>query len=157
VLNSAVVKTYTSITLDIIGVAALGVDLRNLEAPTPFHECYSRVFDPPVLGQALMAIDLFVPIRWIPLVENKKYLSYSAEVHRMTLEVIRERIRELTDEKGKLIATDRKDLLTFLIQETYEAENPWTEREYLGHVSRSIPPKKKKKGVIRVWLTHLRY
>jgi cytochrome P450 len=130
-----VVKTYTSITLDIIGVAALGVDLRNLDAPTPFHECYSRVFDPPVLGQALMAIDLFVPIRWIPLEENKKYLAYSAEVHRMTLDVVRDRIRELTDEKGKLVPTERKDLLTFLIQETYEAENPWTEREYLGHVS----------------------
>jgi len=23
----------------------------------------------------------------------------------------------------------------FLIQETYEVENPWTEQEYLGHVS----------------------
>ncbi|KAK0649244.1 cytochrome p450 monooxygenase [Cercophora newfieldiana] len=148
------VKTYTSITLDIIGVAALGVDLRNLDAPTPFHVCYSRTFDPPIFGQALMAIDIFVPIRWIPLEENRKYLSYSAEVHRMTLEIVRDRIRELTDENGKLVATERKDLLTFLIQETYEAENPWTEQEYLGHMLNMLAAGHETTASALQWATH---
>lgn len=67
----AVVKKFTSRTLDVIGVTALGVELRNLDAPTPFQVCYTRVFDPPPLGQILMAIDHFVPIRRIPLMTTK--------------------------------------------------------------------------------------
>jgi len=130
-----VVSTYAGVTLDVIGSAALGVEFKNLDTPTPFHECYERVFDPTPMGQILIAINLFVPIRWIPLRENIIFKSDNAEIHRMTLEIVRDRIRELTDKNGKLLETNRKDILTFLIQETIGAGKRMTDVEYRDHVS----------------------
>jgi cytochrome P450 len=129
-----VVSTYAGVTLDVIGSAALGVEFKNLDAPTPFHECYERVFDPPPLGQALLAVNLFVPIRWIPLKENQRFNSDNGEIHRMTLEIVRDRIRELTDQDGKLVHTDRRDILTFMVQETIGAGKRFTDEEYRDNV-----------------------
>lgn len=130
-----VVSTYSSITLDIIGVAALGVDLQNLETPTPFHESFQRIFDPSPLGQVLLLLNAFIPVRWIPLAENRHYKKAHADFHSVSREIIRERVRELTS-AGELNAakTTRRDLLTYMVQETYATKNPWTEEDLLGHV-----------------------
>lgn len=127
-------STYSSITLDIIGVAALGVDLQNLETPTPYHESFQCMFDPPPLGQALLLLSAFIPIRWIPLAENRRYKKAHADFHTVLRDIIRERVRELTSAERKTVETTRRDLLTYMIQETYATKNPWTEEDLLGHV-----------------------
>lgn len=131
--------TYSSVTLDIIGVAALGVQFQNLDAPTPFHECYHRVFDPPLLGQVLMTINAFIPVRRIPLRENREFLEANAEVHRLVREIVRERLEEIAARGDAHSSHDggRRDLLTYIIEETYGTENAWTEDQLLDHVRKT--------------------
>ncbi|KAK1753620.1 cytochrome P450 [Echria macrotheca] len=137
------VSTFSSITLDIIGIAALGVNLQNLETPTPFHESYTHVFDPPPLGQALLALNAFVPIRWIPLAENLQFERANAEIHRLVLKIVRDRTAKVLagkEEGGEAEkeTQERRDLLTYIIEETYATENPWTEEEIVGHMLNMI-------------------
>lgn len=130
------VSTYSSVTLDIIGVAALGIEFQNLDAPTPFHECYHRVFDPPLLGQILLTANAFVPVRWIPLEENRRFTAANAEVQRLMRQIVRQRIEDVAAGYGSTGAGDRRDLLTYIIEETNATGQPWTEEELLGHVRR---------------------
>jgi len=130
-----VVSTYSSITLDIIGVAALGVNLENLDTPTPFHEYYHQMFDPPPLGQALLALNAFIPVQWIPLQENRQFRRAKDMVRKLLREIIQQRIRDIT--KGNKAVNDSKsrDLLTYMLKEMCTMDTPWTEDELLGHVS----------------------
>lgn len=151
------VSTYSRLTLDIIGITALGVDLQNLNRPSTFHECYTRVFDPPPLGQVLLLLNAFIPVRWIPLRENRLFERANDEVRRLVRDIVRERIRDFNSDnnQGKhkdkeehwdeslekevdaLAAPRCRDLLSYLVEEVYSAKGatPWTEEEILGHAS----------------------
>jgi len=126
------VSAYSSLTLDIIGIAALGVELQNLTSHSRFHECYKGVFDPPLLGQVLMAINVFVPIRWLPLEENRSFKQSNNEVRRLTREIVRQRMADFREEKPDI--EDRNDILTHIIRESLAAKKPWTEEEILNQV-----------------------
>lgn len=129
------VSTYSSLTLDIIGIAALGVNLENLDIPTPFHEYYHQMFDPPPLGQALLALNAFIPVQWIPLQENRQFKRARDTIRKLLRGIIQQRIRDIT--QGNMAVDDSKgrDLLTYMLEETCTMDSPWTEDELLGHVS----------------------
>jgi cytochrome P450 len=130
-----VVSTYSSLTLDIIGVAALGVNLDNLDTPTPFHEYYHQMFDPPPLGQALLALNAFIPVQWIPLQENRQFRRAKDMIRKLLREIIQQRIRTITKSDKAVDDSESTDLLTYLVEEMCTMDTPWTEDELLGHVS----------------------
>ncbi|KAK3339637.1 cytochrome P450 [Lasiosphaeria hispida] len=149
-------STYSSLTLDIIGVAALGADLQNLDAPTPFHECYHRVFEPPLLGQALLVINAYIPVRWIPVKENRQFKSANSEVQRLTREIVRQRIKDVTGREGggAVGNTNRRDLLTYIVEETYATDHPWSEDEILGHMLNMIAAGHETTASALLWATY---
>jgi cytochrome P450 len=130
-----VVSTYSRLTLDIIGIAALGVNLENLDTPTSFHEYYHQMFDPPPLGQALLALNAFIPVRWIPLQENQQFRRAEGMIRKLLREIIQQRIRDITKRNTAADDAKSKDLLTYMLEETCAMDSPWTEDELLGHVS----------------------
>lgn len=113
------------------------MDLQSLEAATPFHELYQTVFDPPISGLALTAINSIVPIRWISVGENRRFNRAIAQLHELLRNVISERIADVDKEKTQgVLGSERKDLLTRMIQESRAAGESWDERELIGHVSK---------------------
>ena len=131
-----VASEYISATLDIIGVAALGVELHNLESKTSFKECFNRIFDPSTLGLVLWAISSLIPIRWLPLEENRRFEEATTTMHRLTREIIRDRIRDMqAEEDGEKEKVERQDLLTFMLEEDIgSGQVKWSEDDLLGHV-----------------------
>ena len=129
------VSTYSSLTLDIIGIAALGVNLENLDTPTPFHEYYHQMFDPPPLGQALAALNAFIPVQWIPLRENRRFRRAKDMIRKLLREIIQQRIRDIAKGNEAVDDSGGRDLLTYMLQEMRTMDAPWTEDELLGHVS----------------------
>lgn len=137
------VEVYSRLTLDIIGVFGLGVDLQNMSSKhSIFHECYHEVFDPPPAGLILTAINAFVPIRWLPVKPNRDFIRANGIVHSMLGEIIKQRIVDVrtakkqskpdvgvSDEKGK-------DLLTFMVEEKYYADDgdTWSEDDLLNQI-----------------------
>ncbi|KAK3386773.1 cytochrome p450 monooxygenase [Podospora didyma] len=126
------VSTYSNLMLDIIGAAALGVELKNLEVPTPFFELYEEMNNPPPLGKLFMAINAFIPVAWIPLDVIKRLNNASQEVRRLLRAIIQQRVQDVT-EKG-VGGLGRRDLLTYMVEETHATENTLSEEEILGHI-----------------------
>jgi cytochrome P450 len=127
------VSTYSLLTLDVIGVAALGVNLEDLDTSTSFYEYYVQMFDPPPLGQALLALNAFIPVRWIPLQENQRFARAQYMIRKLLREMIQQRIRDITQGKKATNGSTRKDLLTYMIEEMCVRDSAWTEDELLGH------------------------
>jgi cytochrome P450 len=142
--HHTVVEVYPRLTLDIIGIFGLGVDLQNLSAePSAFHECYHEVFDPPPAGLVLTAINAFVPIRWLPVKPNRDFIRANGIVHSMLGDIIKQRIADVRSAKGQSKLDNKesekeeiKDLLTFMVEEKYFAEDgdTWSEDDMLNQV-----------------------
>ncbi|KAK0704317.1 cytochrome p450 monooxygenase [Lasiosphaeris hirsuta] len=128
------VSTFTSLTLDIIGIAALGVELHNLEEPSRFHECYQQVFDPPAVGQALFVLDAIFPIRWMPIEANRQFRRATKELRGLVRDIVRQRVKDVTEGRKGISDTGRQDILTYMIEQTYTTEDPWEEEELMGHI-----------------------
>ncbi|KAH8907658.1 cytochrome P450 [Coniochaeta sp. PMI_546] len=137
------VEVYSRLTLDIIGVFGLGVDLQNLSSEhSIFHECYHEVFDPPPAGLVLTAINAFVPIRWLPVKPNRDFIRANGIVHSMLGEIIKQRIVDVRTAKKRskpdVEVSDEKskDLLTFMVEEKYYAEDgdTWSEDDMLNQI-----------------------
>ena len=133
--------TFSKLSLDIMGVFALGIELNSLEASTVFEACYKEMFEQPLAGQLLIAINAFFPIRWLPIKINRRFLRAKEVVRSQLRIIVKERIAELEDGKAsastRQSATDADDLLTFLVREKYlkEEDGPrWTEDELLEQV-----------------------
>jgi len=135
---------YSKIMLDIMGVFALGIELKNLTKgnTTSFHDCYQDVFNPGTFGQILMAIDGFIPIRWLPVEVNRQYLRATETLHRQLMDIIKSRIREIKEARdgGETIGGGEeqkvKDMLTFMVKEKYFADDgdAWSEQDLLNQV-----------------------
>ncbi|KAF2183834.1 cytochrome P450 [Zopfia rhizophila CBS 207.26] len=138
-----VAKIFSQTTLDIVGRAALGVELGSLSTSgSNFSNLYQCILDQPPAGQVISAINMFIPVRnWLPLKANRDFVHATQEVRRLLREAIRERKRvifgnwdekmvpkkEYTEEEGR-------DLLTFMIHEKSEGENKWSDEDILGHL-----------------------
>lgn len=126
--------------LDIMGVFALNVELKNLESSssTSFHDCYHEVFEPDTVGQILTALNGIVPIRWLPIPANKRFKRANAVVRSQFKAIIKQRIEEVGARRAKGDDSDErevKDLLTFMVEEKYFAQNDkWTEEDILNQV-----------------------
>lgn len=141
---SIVVSVCSRLTLDIIGVFGLGVDLESLTSEhSVFEECYHEVFDPPTAGLILTAINAFVPIRWLPVKANQDFNRANGIVHSMLSDIIKKRVGDVRDAKKQGKPVDAvaeqeksKDLLTFMVEEKYFAENGdnWSEDDMLNQV-----------------------
>lgn len=137
-----VAPAYSKLTLDVMGIFALGIEIGSLDAPTVFEECYKEMFEQPPLGQVLIAINAFFPIRWLPIKLNRDFLRAKEVVRDSLRTIVKERITEF--QQGKAFAATRKsateadDLLTFLVREKHLKEDhdgpKWTEDEMVEQV-----------------------
>jgi hypothetical protein len=117
--------------------------LNNLdrETSTPFTKCYQTVFDPPKSGKILAAINMIVPIRWLPFPKaNREFVKANLALRRMLKEITEHRIAELvySGEKFdgiKQYICGNKDLLTYMVEEKYLAPtDSWTKEELVEQV-----------------------
>lgn len=140
------VSIYSKIMLDIMGVFALGVELDNLgsgpDTNTSFHKCYHEVFEPDAVGQLLVALNAFMPVRWLPVESNRRFLHANKVVRSQLSDIIQNRIQIIKARKeagmdGSM--TEIKDLLTFMVTEKYfAAHDRWDEDNILNQVSQGL-------------------
>ncbi|RYO87230.1 hypothetical protein DL766_009156 [Monosporascus sp. MC13-8B] len=147
--------TFTRATLDAVGVALFGVDLSGLkEAPISnadeksrwaaegrqttygFHEAYDGIFGQDTLGKILMFANAFVPVRWMPLEANRKFLFATKWLNDFLTQLVRNRTRDIRAAyaAGKYVRGEARDLLTFIIEESLPGgpAEEITEREIVG-------------------------
>ncbi|RYP81783.1 hypothetical protein DL769_001823 [Monosporascus sp. CRB-8-3] len=147
--------TFMRATLDAVGVALLGIDLSLLkETPTSnadeksqravegrqttfgFHEAYDGFFGQDTLGKILTFANAFVPIRWMPLETNRKFLFAAKWLNGSLTQLVRNRTQNIRAAyaAGKYVRGEARDLLTFIIEESLPGgpAEEITEREIVG-------------------------
>jgi cytochrome P450 len=123
-------------TLDAIGLAALGTQFNNIDAPTEFSLAFEDVFSQArsTMSVLMSVLNAYMPIRkLLPIKVNRDYLGANAKIRSLLVQHIRKRQQEI-DAMGKSSAKG-KDLLTILIQDGVGGKQPWTEDEIVNHVS----------------------
>jgi cytochrome P450 len=132
-------SVYSKVMLDVIGVAALGVELDSISSSSSFQECYHRVFEQSTASQIISLMSMYLPVRRVlPFEANLGFVRANAEIRRMLREIIRQRIKQMEARGGKATkssAEGDRDLLTFMIDEAYVSDHRWSEDDILGHVS----------------------
>jgi hypothetical protein len=90
------------------------------------YKAYHDVLEPDTTGQLLMALNAFLPIRWLPIEANRRWLNANDSVHERIRQTVVRRIEEMeraTKEGAKSKASNdtkrRKDLLTYTLEERY--------------------------------------
>jgi len=139
-----------------MGLFAMGLDLDDLPSRygsnVSFHACYHELFEPDGLGQLLIAVNGVVPIRWLPIEANRRFVNAHKTLRSLLRAVIQERIRGLDPSKTNNTAVageknaqcekgrekeKNKDLLTWMVTERYYAakeSDRWAEDEILDQV-----------------------
>ncbi|KAF2203675.1 cytochrome P450 [Delitschia confertaspora ATCC 74209] len=130
--------------IDVMGVAALGVELNSLATSgSTFTHIYETMFNQPPIGQAIFFLNMFIPIRrFLPWVKaNTDYLHATTEVRRLLMQTIRERKAEVfgkgKGEKGEgarkeFTEEGSRDFLTFMLYE--KTVEGWSDEEIHGHL-----------------------
>ncbi|KAB5518869.1 cytochrome P450 [Coniochaeta sp. 2T2.1] len=151
---------YTRVTLDVIGIFALGKELKNLETPTEFVDCYQTVFDPPRSGLILAAINMIFPIRWLPFPRaNREFVRANARLREIVSDFTTDRIDEvLAGKKGSYVekynAPD-KDLLTYMIETKYlAAKDRWSKEDLVEQVMNFIATGHETTASALTWATY---
>ncbi|TLD30520.1 hypothetical protein PspLS_02442 [Pyricularia sp. CBS 133598] len=134
-------RIYSKATIDIIGITALGLDLRNLKSSKlrmDFLQCYRRMLEQSYLAALISFINIHIPIRrllWF-VRANRDFVEATQEVRNMLRTCIRERIQDVDSRKGAEVKFQSRDLLTYMIEERLLAEckEPLTTEEILGHL-----------------------
>ncbi|KAI0839975.1 cytochrome P450 [Hypoxylon sp. FL0890] len=143
---------FSRTTLDIMGIAILGIDLGFLEstafdassktddkdAEFSFHKAYHIIFAQGRLGQIILFLNAFVPTRWLPLRANREFLFAASWLEKYLAELVRKRRAEITASiaAGKYESGDSRDLVTFLIEESLPGGSAEgiKEIEIVGHL-----------------------
>ncbi|OIW30733.1 cytochrome P450 [Coniochaeta ligniaria NRRL 30616] len=159
------VEVYSRLTLDIIGIFGLGVDLDNLSNKhSVFHECYHEIFDPTPAGLVLTAINAFVPIRWLPVKPNRDFIRANGIIHSMLGDIIKQRVADVRTARGQPKPDKKaseeensKDLLTFMVEEKYFAEDgdSWSEEDMLNQILNVVAGGHETTASSFVWATHV--
>ncbi|KAL1889979.1 hypothetical protein Sste5346_008558 [Sporothrix stenoceras] len=136
--NVEIKQLYAKITLNVISIFALGIDFGNLDSRTAFQSCYEAMFDLSTSGMLLAAINLVVPIRWLPVQANRVFMDASTELRGILTGVTEARILSVASDNEKPIlpptASPTKDLLTYMVETKYRATNPadrWSKEELI--------------------------
>ncbi|CAK7197853.1 hypothetical protein SEUCBS139899_000503 [Sporothrix eucalyptigena] len=130
-------QLYAKITLDVVGIFVLGEDLHNFECRTEFQTCYESMFDLSTAGMLLAAVNLAVPIRWIPLQANREFMDASKRLRQILTDMTEERIAAVEAKMGKQSSPTPIDLLTYMVETKYLAKIPgdrWTKQELIEQV-----------------------
>lgn len=150
---------YSRATLDVIGIFALGMELKNLEAPTEFVQCYQTVFDPPRSGQVLAAVNMIVPIRWIPLPANRAFVAANVRLREILGRMTQQRIDDMLAGKKESYVqkydAPNKDLLTYIIEEKYLAsKDKWTKEDLVEQVMNFVATGHETTASALTWATY---
>lgn len=125
--------------MDNICLTVLGVELDTVSSS--FQELYAKVLHQGPLGQALSAINAFVPIRdLLPLEANKKFIDANRSLRQMLRDIIEKRNADLRNGTFKKMIGESRDLLTYILEESelqrqQTGREPWSMDEIIGHVS----------------------
>ncbi|CAK7229981.1 hypothetical protein SCUCBS95973_007418 [Sporothrix curviconia] len=119
---------FAQATLDVIGIVALGQDLHCLGGRSVFQACYEAMFDLTPAGMLLAAVNLVVPIRWLPLEANRSFMQASAQLRQILTSMTEERIAQVVaagekPNKSPAKGLPAKDLLTYMVETKYLATN----------------------------------
>ncbi|CAK7235823.1 hypothetical protein SBRCBS47491_009425 [Sporothrix bragantina] len=129
---------YAQITLDVIGIFALGQDLHCLDSRSEFQACYEDMFDLTQAGMLLAAVNLVVPIRWLPFKANRTFMHASARLRQILTGITEERISKVRGKKtGTNTEVPAKDLLTYMVETKYLATVPsdrWSKQDLVEQV-----------------------
>lgn len=128
--------------MDTIGITALGIELDTLSSmyPLGFQELYDRVLHQGPLGQLILVVNAFVPIRRIiPLPANRKFIQANADLRKMLRDIIEKRAAELADGTLKREMGESRDLLTYMLEEAElhrqeTGKEIWSVDDIIGHV-----------------------
>lgn len=131
------VSLFSRATLDIVGIATLGVDLAHLGQTTrvacqpqshkekktghcTFHKAYEQIFTPDTLGKILLLLNAFLPTRWVPLAGNRRFRTATAWLRTALTELVRERRRDIVEAvaAGVYDGGEARNLLSFLLEES---------------------------------------
>lgn len=115
--------------------------MKNLDSPSEFLRCYRTVFDPPGVGTVLAAINMVVPIRWVPLASNRSFVNASAMLRQIITRLVQERIEDVVAGKADryLLEVDapNEDLLTYMVKHKFLVDHDrWTKEELVEQVRR---------------------
>ncbi|KAM7205465.1 putative cytochrome p450 protein [Naviculisporaceae sp. PSN 640] len=145
-MNQAEVDIFPLIskaTLDSVTVFALGVQPKSLgsSSTTSFEECYKEMLEPDLIGQIFVAINGYLPIRWLPVGPNQRYMHASKTIHRQLLATIKQRIQEVKNKRDERTLQPKEgrgftDLLTYMVEKQYFAEkgHAWSEKDLLKQI-----------------------
>jgi hypothetical protein len=144
--------------LDIIAAFATSLEIPEIDAAyfatnpsntASSYKAYHEVVEPGIAGQLLWAINAFVPLRWLPIEANKKWVGANDSVHERIRQVIVRRLADMTAKGEKHLEgtgtendspsakTRPKDLLTFAIEERVLKASPedrWDADDILNQV-----------------------
>ncbi|RYP39457.1 hypothetical protein DL767_002191 [Monosporascus sp. MG133] len=130
--------TFARVTLDAVSVALLGVDLSGLKE-TPISNAdkkSQRATEGDTLGKILMFANAFVPVRWMPLETNGKFLFATKWLNAFLTQLVRNRTRDIRAAYAadKYARGEARDLVTFIIEESLPGgpAEEITEEEIVG-------------------------
>ncbi|KAI0122933.1 cytochrome P450 [Xylariales sp. AK1849] len=140
-LEAQVMSVLSKTTMDIIGVASLGVELGELsDSATGFAEHYDRLLHQAPLGQLISVINSFVPIRrFVPLEASRRFVRSQNELRGMLRKLIQKRVSDMNGGNSKEVVEERSDLLSYMLEEAQQHQQqtgnrPWTEDDIIGHL-----------------------
>ncbi|KAL0932345.1 Cytochrome P450 709B2 [Colletotrichum truncatum] len=132
----------TKAALDVIGVSLLGQEMHRVRSPTSpwtYEECYQKILSPPKLGQFIMFINPFIPLRWIPVKANRDYLSAKAWLEQMMIELIESRTAQIMEsKKPDEESLEPRDFLSRMIEASMAADQKLTKRQLIDITLQSI-------------------
>ncbi|KAK3389339.1 cytochrome P450 3A5 [Podospora didyma] len=144
--NIEAVEYFSKMTIDVVGVTILGVELNNLspeDRELDFLSCYHRVFNQSAFGSAIGFINVFIPIRWLPLKANKCFIEANNELRRLVRQCVHQRVKDLANgtssprrNSEELGGRHHGDLLTLMVEERKQLGDKadLTEEDMVGHL-----------------------
>jgi cytochrome P450 len=78
-----------------------------------------------------MVINMFIPLRWLPIKANQDFVQANLEIRRLLRNIIKDRRIDIA-QRTESESMGGRDLLTWMIEQKSSA---WTDEDILGHVS----------------------
>ncbi|KAI1288558.1 cytochrome P450 [Xylaria venustula] len=159
---------FSNVTLDIIGVATLGIDLGSITqaegfSPTgilTFHEAYNAIFTQERMGRVLTWANGFFLTRWIPVRANRRFIAATAWITTALTRIVHDRHQtELRDVgvNGRHQDALYHDLLTYLVRDGI-AGGPAKgieENELVGHLLQVMVAGHETSAMTLSWLVYI--
>ncbi|KOS21423.1 Cytochrome P450 94A1 [Escovopsis weberi] len=107
---------FNKVTLEIAGLAIMGErlgKLRSRDKGLTFEQCYTRILSPDPIGIAITFLQVWIPLRWLPIKANRDHFEADREIRSMIMDLIEKRRAEaLADDKAGGNVSSRRDVLS---------------------------------------------